>query len=130
MRASTVGAGGHINEPSNLPGRQVTDVANSHMAFGIRGSVEWIDPEGIDTQIRALEDFGIPFLRTHAVADRALQLMNTAPQKTGKNGQEQTENRDDKLAHSNVADKSMHPRGFGAFPGFDVQFPLDFILVG
>src|SRR5947209_1371263 len=106
MRSSTVGAGGHINEPSNLPSRQVTDVANAHMTFGIRGSIEWIDPEGVDTQIGALEDFGIPLLRTHAFADRALQLNKTPPQKTDKNRQQHTKNRDDKLAHSNVADKA------------------------
>src|SRR5205809_8015545 len=99
MCPSTVGAGGHIDEPSNLPSWQVTDIANSHMALGIRGSIEWIDPEGGGTQIRALDDFGIALLRTH----RALQLMNTRPQKAGKNGQKHTANRDDKLANSNVA---------------------------
>src|ERR1043166_9193211 len=126
MRSSTVGAGGHIDEPSNLPSRQVTDIADSHVALGIRGSIEWIDPEGVGTQIRALDDFGIALLRAH----RILQLMNAPPQKAGKNSQRRTANRDDKLANANVADKFVQPCGFGALPSFDVQFPLYFILVG
>ena len=94
----------------------MTDIANSHMALGIRGSIEWIDPEGVGTQIRALDDFGIPLLRAH----RVLQLMNAPPQKTGKNGEKHAANPDDKLANSNVADKFVQPYGFGAVPSFDV----------
>jgi hypothetical protein len=81
---------------------------------------------GVGVQIRALDDVGIPLLRAH----HGLQLMNTPPQKAGKNGEKHTANRDDKLANSNVADKFVQPCRFGALPGFDVQFPLYFILAG
>src|SRR3954451_9450163 len=130
MCAPAVGAGGHIDEPSNVPSRQAAGIANSHMTLGIRGSIEWINPEGVSTQIRALDDFGIPLLSAPAVADRAPQLMNTAPQKTGKNGQKQTEDCDEKLTGSNVAHEFVHPCGFGAFPRLYVEFPLYFVLVG
>ena len=104
----------------------MTDISDSHMALGIRGSIEWIDPEGVGTQVRALDDFGIPLLSAH----RVLQLMNAPPQQAGKNRQKHAANRDDKLASAHVADKFVQPRGFAALPGFDVQFPFYFILAG
>src|SRR3954466_8847791 len=107
MRSPAVGARGDVNEPANLPSRQVADIANSHVALGISRRVERIDPQGIAVMVRTLDDFGIALLRAHAVAERGVQLMTAAPQKPGENCQEHTEDRDDKYRAPNVADKPV-----------------------
>src|SRR5689334_18895861 len=68
MGSSGIGACCSVDEPPDLASREMADVANFDVAFGIRGRIEWIHPGRADAQIGALNKFGFSPLRARTVA--------------------------------------------------------------